>query len=992
MPSAFVGTTEHPRRVSALATICAFVLMLGPGCVPPETPVLTPGSVGADEWRMARFEITGLSPQSYLENSADRLHLVRDLRLRVGAADLTVMQADGTGLTVRLASPLAPGDYDLRVFGHGVERVSPHALHVYAGDGGAVDAESDVAADAIGPDAVDGLDAPVLTDGFSDGDADPSDSSTDAGDGADGPWDAVDAGDVANAADALSDTLDGADARDDSACPGGVCAGRCADLSTDVNHCGSCGHDCTALANVVAGAVTCAGGLCQVTPGACAPGFAHCTSIVDDGCETPIVSAMHCGSCTTSCSGALPLCELLGGVPQCVSSCSAPTPTLCGASCVSTSADPSNCGACGAACPGTLRGDSTCVAGLCGLACRAGYHLCAGACVDDTSVANCGANCSPCTPPAGAISTCDGTQCGIRCNPGYGDCDGVAANGCETDLSSASHCGTCATACAAGATCTSGVCVCPLHQTFCGGACVTTAVDPQNCGRCGNACTGTTSCWSSGCVSACPAPLTNCGNTCVDIRNDSANCGACGARCAVGAGCAGSRCITAIALGPAPSRCAVNGGPPIVIDGGAAPICSGRLAAHTFGFALCACDSIGSPTLGGTLQTDAYDSGDLPYVPGGLGGSTATDDLFIPSMPVNVAGDLWIGGASGFQVGTSVSIAHDIRVQGGLTLNAALTVARNAYVGGAVTGTAACSVAGTLTTPACAGVPSTVTYGMCASAAVTVPRACRCAPTEIIPVQSIVRHYAAPALNDDAAIGLSPTALAAASSRTRLDLPCGYYYLTTINNGQPLTAYAHGHVALFVDGNVSSSGPVSFEVDPTGSLDVFVAGTLISSNGFSLGHSSSPSNLRIYVGGGCRPAGVSGCLRNADCCTGSCVAGTCAVSAATMTSFRVSNGGDLAGLVYAPNGIVQFNMGIVQFGAMFAGTLNSGGPMAIHYDRRAIGAVAECASLPTGSCASCADCDDLACVGGSCVPCTADSQCCAPLRCMAGVCGIRTTP
>jgi hypothetical protein len=39
-------------------------------------------------------------------------------------------------------------------------------------------------------------------------------------------------------------------------------------------------------------------------------------------------------------------------------------------------------------------------------------------------------------------------------------------------------------------------------------------------------------------------------------------------------------------------------------------------------------------------------------------------------------------------------------------------------------------------------------------------------------------------------------------------------------------------------------------------------------------------------------------------------------------------------------------------------------------------------------CGSCKDCDNQACINGTCGACTNDGQCCPPLQCVMGVCTI----
>src|SRR5262249_19548855 len=118
----------------------------------------------------------------------------------------------------------------------------------------------------------------------------------------------------------------------------------------------------------------------------------------------------------------------------------------------------------------------------------------------------------------------------------------------------------------------------------------------------------------------------------------------------------------------------------------------------------------------------------------------------------------------------------------------------------------------------------------------------------LVPVAAMVTAHASPN-NDDAAIGLDPTVLEQPNNPTRLDLPCGSYYLTKINPSNPVTIWAHGHTALYIGQNVGSSADLSFGGDPTGSLDVFIGGNLSTSAKLTVGTPNYPALTRTYIAG-----------------------------------------------------------------------------------------------------------------------------------------------
>ncbi|MDB4930779.1 MAG: Tryptophan synthase alpha chain [Myxococcaceae bacterium] len=79
--------------------------------------------------------------------------------------------------------------------------------------------------------------------------------------------------------------------------------------------------------------------------------------------------------------------------------------------------------------------------------------------------------------------------------------DTTCAGSCVNLQTSATNCGMCGRACAAGQTCVAGVCgvACPAGQALCGGSCVDTTSDSSNCGTCGRACIGGQWCIAGAC-------------------------------------------------------------------------------------------------------------------------------------------------------------------------------------------------------------------------------------------------------------------------------------------------------------------------------------------------------------------------------------------------------------------------------------------------------------------------------------------------------------
>jgi hypothetical protein len=230
--------------------------------------------------------------------------------------------------------------------------------------------------------------------------------------------------------------------------------------------------------------------------------------------------------------------------------------------------------------------------------------------------------------------------------------------------------------------------------------------------------------------------------------------------------------------------------------------------------------------------------------------------------------------------------------------------------------------------------------------------------------------------NDNAAIGLDENILASPAAPTRLDLPCGSYYLTSIHPSIAVTIWAHGHTALYIGQDVQSSDNIAFGVDPTGSLDIFIAGKLDTSAKLTIGSPNHPALTRLYVG--------------------------------STAGINFSSDASIGGNIYAPYGPVNWSAGTDAYGSVFAGDFNASAATRIHYDTAVLsagngcpspggnpssgggdgggGTTASSAGNPEGGgtapmCGSCRDCLNQACNSGMCGACMTSADCCAPLVC-----------
>jgi len=333
------------------------------------------------------------------------------------------------------------------------------------------------------------------------------------------------------------------------------------DTLDDPAHCGGCANFCS---NNHVAMVLCTNGVCN---GPCSAGYADCNNNEQvDGCETHIASDVnHCGGCGLACSGNnVPVPACTNG--QCTGNCAAGFADCNNNKqtdgCETNIGTVSNCGGCGSACS-TNHDTPTCVNSQCQLSCSSGYGNCDGMVSNgcETNITTDAMNCGGCGMPCSTnhdTPTCVNSQCQLSCSSGYGNCDGMVSNGCETDTTSdPMNCGACGVICSpnhmqtitCGApgvcdgTCATGFADCNSNKQSDG--CESDLSQPSTCGSCtndclqsglGHACLGGGKC---GCATA--ADCGTLGDTC----NASNAC-----QCGMGSPCtqAGTQCFNGACL------------------------------------------------------------------------------------------------------------------------------------------------------------------------------------------------------------------------------------------------------------------------------------------------------------------------------------------------------------------------------------------------------------------------------------------------------------
>lgn len=126
------------------------------------------------------------------------------------------------------------------------------------------------------------------------------------------------------------------------------CNGACRDLSSDMNHCGTCGNACPSD-----GANECVEGVCKCFGRSACTGDWRCCPAAQTGAGCYLVThtIANCGACDNRCD-AQTANRCTGGVCTCNGVVCTGSETCCNGVCRSTFNDPLNCGACNTFCPG----------------------------------------------------------------------------------------------------------------------------------------------------------------------------------------------------------------------------------------------------------------------------------------------------------------------------------------------------------------------------------------------------------------------------------------------------------------------------------------------------------------------------------------------------------------------------------------------------------------------------------------------------------------
>jgi len=374
-------------------------------------------------------------------------------------------------------------------------------------------------------------------------------------------------------------------------------------------------------------------------------------------------------------------------------------------------------------------------------------------------------------------------------------------------------------------------------------------------------------------------------------------------------------------------------GPAIHLGGTGTASCAGVLAAQAARYALCSCKDVAVP---GDLIVNSLGAPGRPTRPGGgtgAGGSrgqgpwpagipmdgllppaffaaVGTDGNFQTTGHGDVPGSLVVAGTGDVTIGTQGHVLGNARIAGNLRPKSSYWITGDGYVAGDVAG--AVTVGGTMHTSAGSTIDSTVQARAAVREPVAVPPPCNCEAGPVFDVGDAVE--ARRNKNSNAQLTFSPGTLTDVPSPTTLDWPCGEYYLDTLRSSDAgaLELRIHGHVGIFVGGDVRLANTFTVTLDDGASLDLVVAGSVYTT-GRVFGSPSAPAEMRLWVG-------------------------SSTVSLPDQIQFGA--------FVYAPDAVFSAGSGLTFTGSLFVDTLSVGGNLLLGFDPDLNGAGAECGFDP----------------------------------------------
>jgi hypothetical protein len=340
-----------------------------------------------------------------------------------------------------------------------------------------------------------------------------------------------------------------------------------------------------------------------------------------------------------------------------------------------------------------------------------------------------------------------------------------------------------------------------------------------------------------------------------------------------------------------------------MLPSAAGSACASALTARHHRFALCACDAL---TVSSPIYTDAFDSsgaviGAQPPAAIGVNGDLQA------SVVVQALGSVYVAGAGGLMSADRLVSLGSVRVSGPLRSlpGAIVDVAQDVFAGGDLEGFII--LGGTLhVSPGANTAGATIYASDIVREPVSVAAPCDCGQNVVDVAGAIA---AAMRANDDAAAGFTADRLAAVTTSTLLDVPCGTYALSSIDTSSALVLAVHGRALLAVAGDVVLRAGFAVTLDPGAELDLLVGGRLLTSGSNMIG-SMTPARFRIWIAG-------------------------------TQT-VAFDDKPNVGAVVHAPAAQVTAPSGLELSGALFAKTVTAGARVNVHFDQAVLSVGASC--------------------------------------------------
>jgi hypothetical protein len=321
----------------------------------------------------------------------------------------------------------------------------------------------------------------------------------------------------------------------------------------------------------------------------------------------------------------------------------------------------------------------------------------------------------------------------------------------------------------------------------------------------------------------------------------------------------------------------------------------------------------GRPSGNGGTGGDPHPDGGMPPrstgASGGVPGAVGVNGDVKVRGPIDLAGALLVSSPDGITL-TGGHVGGNVRSDGPVTTSSPAFVAGDMFSGGNVSGPF--MIGGGLHLPATATVGPYVLAPTVTREEVTVPSPCGCQDDPLFDMAGEVTAHAAHNANESVPF----TAMFAdeIDESQTFDWPCGSFYLSAIRTGPAasLEFRVHGHVAIFVDGDVQLGNNLHVALDPGAELDLVVAGSFIST-GRLFGEPNTPAKLRLWV---------------------------------ASTTISVGDQMQFGAVVYAPRAVFSAGFSLQMNGSFFVQTVNAADDVNVFYDGMAAAGGQACGLAP----------------------------------------------